>query len=455
MTIMYVAFWGCTKTEMVPSKPQDDSTMFSEENILEPWDIAPVISQSDQHIHFELRAQQKTHRIYKDDEEFEIAGYAYNAQTPAPIFVAQKGQMLQVDFWNDLDVPTTVHWHGLKSPESMDGVPYVYDPILPQQKFEIEIPLEQEGTFWFHPHYDTDRQVDLGLYGMLVVEDPETTKHPFLGYPKRFLVFDDWNVQHLFSDLEENQSEHSHLYQEGIWLVNQMYMPQIIVDQPTIFHVVNASNQGYLDIYWPNALWIGGEQGYFGSYQEANHIVLAPGDRIVVLDLGGNKTIERRPYSNHGGSTWEEPTTLFEIEGLEFERPTLMEEIENPSIDPQTTDAVLVFQGNPYTDSWYINGAQFPNVEPIRWKFGFTGVLEVRNLSPTEHPFHLHGLLFEVLSVDGIPPQQKQIEDTINVGIYQSVRLLITADNIGQWMAHCHILPHGDGGMMTIFEVYE
>ena len=95
-----------------------------------------------------------------------------------------------------------------------------------------------------------------------------------------------------------------------------------------------------------------------------------------------------------------------------------------------------------------------PDVEPIRWKYGHTGVLEVRNLSPTEHPFHLHGLVFEVLSVDGVPPEQQQIEDTVNVGIYQTVRLLITADNIGQWMAHCHILPHGDEGMMTIFEVY-
>jgi FtsP/CotA-like multicopper oxidase with cupredoxin domain len=414
------------------------------------WSTQKNLSQDERYVQFELRAHKKTHVIHLE-QDVQIEGYAYNDLTPAPVLLAKKGQKLKVDFYNDLDVPTTVHWHGVKSPEEMDGVPYAFSPIEPQEQFDIEILLEQSGTFWFHPHYDTNRQVDMGLYGMLIVEEEDS---PFEEYPKRFLLFDDWKLQETNIDTTI-ESEHSHLYEDGTWLVNQHYQPSIEVHEPTVFHVVNASNQGYLDLLWPKALWIGGEQGYFGTAKSMDDLLLAPGDRAVILDLGGDKDVFMQPYSNHGGTTWENDLSLFSISGSSYAQPMLSEFIETPSADPQTTDAVLVLQGNPYTNSWYINGSQFPEIEPIRWRYGHTGVLEVRNLSPTEHPFHLHGLLFEVLSINGVPPEQKQIEDTINIEIYQSVRLLITADNIGQWMAHCHILPHGEGGMMTVFEVYE
>ena len=144
------------------------------QNVLLPWNIEPDISQDDQYVQFEMKAQRKVHKIQLD-EEFEIEGYAYNDLTPSPVLVAKKGQILKVNFFNDLDTPTTIHWHGIKSPENMDGVPYAHEPVGPEEYFDIEIPLEQEGTFWFHPHYDTVRQVDMGLYGMLIVEDQEHT----------------------------------------------------------------------------------------------------------------------------------------------------------------------------------------------------------------------------------------------------------------------------------------
>ena len=82
-------------------------------------------------------------------------------------------------------------------------------------------------------------------------------------------------------------------------------------------------------------------------------------------------------------------------------------------------------------------------------------VLEVRNVSPSHHPFHLHGLTFEVLSIDGIPPAQRLVEDTLDIGIRQTVRLRIEANNPGHWMSHCHILPHADEGMMTVLRVLD
>ena len=97
-----------------------------------------------------------------------------------------------------------------------------------------------------------------------------------------------------------------------------------------------------------------------------------------------------QPYSNHGGVTWEDPLNLFSIEGDVFEQPSLPTIIRPPTPDPKH-DAVLVFQGNPYGILGISMEFNLQNVEPIRWKYGYIRVLEVRNLSPTEHPFHLHG----------------------------------------------------------------
>ena len=116
----------------------------------------------------------------------------------------------------------------VSSPQKGWMVFLMHEPVEPEEYLDIEIPLDQEGTFWFH-HYDTDRQVDMGLYGMLIVEDRE---HPLAKYIPNIFTFDDWKPSQVSSDVE-----HSHLYEDGRWLVNQHHQPKIGVDEPTIFHV--------------------------------------------------------------------------------------------------------------------------------------------------------------------------------------------------------------------------
>ncbi len=96
-----------------------------------------------------------------------------------------------------------------------------------------------------------------------------------------------------------------------------------------------------------------------------------------------------------------------------------------------------------------INGQTFPDIAPDEVPQGS----EIVNVSPVHHPFHLHGMTFEVLSVDGVAPPYRTVEDTFDVGVRQVVRLLIQADNPGDWMSHCHILPHASNGMMTVLTV--
>ena len=124
-----------------------------------------------------------------------------------------------------------------------------------------------------------------------------------------------------------------------------------------------------------------------------------------------------------------------------------------PTQDPGRTDIRLVLQGDATEDAWMMNGETFPDVSVPAVARDEELILEVRNISPTEHPFHVHGHEFEVLSVNGAPPPARQVEDTINIRIRETVRLRMVPDNPGFWMTHSHILPHAEGGMMTVLQV--
>jgi FtsP/CotA-like multicopper oxidase with cupredoxin domain len=102
-----------------------------------------------------------------------------------------------------------------------------------------------------------------------------------------------------------------------------------------------------------------------------------------------------------------------------------------------------------------INGEIYPEVTVEELRLGRPAIIEVRNLSATEHPFHMHGMAFELLSVDGLAVGARRMEDTVNVRMQQALRLRVVPPNPGEWMVHCHVLSHEHQGMMTFVTVPE
>ena len=103
-----------------------------------------------------------------------LAVWAYNGTVPGPEIRLRLGDTLRARFRNRLPQPTTIHWHGVRVPNAMDGVPYVTQPpVEPGESFTYEFTPKDAGTFWFHPHVRSSEQVERGLYGVLVVEDRE------------------------------------------------------------------------------------------------------------------------------------------------------------------------------------------------------------------------------------------------------------------------------------------
>lgn len=99
---------------------------------------------------------------------------AFNGSIPAPVIRCRQGEKVIIRFTNKLSEPTTIHWHGLRIPIEMDGVPFLsQQPIMPGETFVYEFTPPDAGTFWYHPHMNSVKQLGMGLVGLIVVEEAE------------------------------------------------------------------------------------------------------------------------------------------------------------------------------------------------------------------------------------------------------------------------------------------
>ena len=92
-----------------------------------------------------------------------------NEMLPGPVLRWREGDTITIRVRNTLSVPTSIHWHGIRAPSDMDGVPGLsFRGIMPGETFTYRITLNQSGTYWYHSHSGMQEQT--GLYGALVVE---------------------------------------------------------------------------------------------------------------------------------------------------------------------------------------------------------------------------------------------------------------------------------------------
>ena len=123
-------------------------------------------------------------RVTIDTGDFRKQGIGYNGASPGPILRFREGEDVTIHVTNNLDEPTSVHWHGLILPYQMDGVPGLsYPGIAPGETFTYRFPIKQSGTYWFHSH--SGFQEPDGAYGAIVIE-PEG-REPFR-YDREYVV---------------------------------------------------------------------------------------------------------------------------------------------------------------------------------------------------------------------------------------------------------------------------
>lgn len=424
-----------------------------------------------------------------------VSGYAYNEKVPGPTIRVQKGQRVRVHFENGLNVPSSLRWHGLDLPYSVNGAAAPGALVQPGSRFLYEFDATQEGTYWYHSGVDVARQTDFGLYGAFVVTDPAQPQPDY----DLVMFFDVWNEiggNHVHEpelvpgvddgDHGDHGDHGGHGYQDApwqddpghgdhgdhgpgtlpegqtpgkvVWSVNGQIEPIAALDpgRSVRARLINVSNVGYLQLHGIKGVQVGGDQGLLAAPASPEGLLLAPGDRADISALNGHSIVVNRQYTRFGPGNDSLPELrhrVFEVNmgasGAGKELPFAFS-FETPSPDPQTTDLMLTFQGDPRTMGWSINGERFPEVTTHQIALGQRSYIELRNLSGSEQPFHLEGNCFEVLSVDGRAPLFKTVQDTFNVKKMQRVRIAVDAKNPGDWAAQSQILPHAESGMKTL-----
>jgi len=204
----------------------------------------------------------------------QTAVFTYNGVLPGPMIEANVGDTLVVHLCNDLPVDTTIHWHGLETPANMDGSNIAQLAVPPGGTFRYEFPLLVAGTFWYHPHIQTNVQVEKGLYGALIVHDPAADA--MLGLPPAqeqhvFVIDDIWldengQVRDPFIGTKEEVATEQLNGREGnTQLFNGLVRPDLTMEQgiPQRARIINVANARFMRMSIPSTpFWrIGGDQG--------------------------------------------------------------------------------------------------------------------------------------------------------------------------------------------------
>ena len=174
----------------------------------------------------ELTAGQSSHKLYKDTVS---DLWTYNGSLPGPELRVKRGGRVKVRFINQLDEPSSVHWHGIRIDNAMDGVSgLTQNPIQPGDRFEYDFVAPDAGTYWYHAHTKSWNQVARGLYGPLIIEEEGPV---FDRQHDLTLMLDDWRLDR-DGKLDDRSfgamMDWSHAGRLGNWLTINGAKPAIV-----------------------------------------------------------------------------------------------------------------------------------------------------------------------------------------------------------------------------------
>jgi FtsP/CotA-like multicopper oxidase with cupredoxin domain len=401
-----------------------------------------------------------------------VHAWTYDGGIPGPLIKTRVGDRVIVHFKNELDEPTTVHWHGVRVPIEMDGVPDISQPEVKKgESFTYDFVVRDAGLYWYHPHVMSAAQVGYGLYGALLVEDPADGVNV---EDQVTLVLSDigFDAKGRLEPADSGGSAGMVFGREGDYvLVNGRRHPVLKArpGAPQRWRIVNTAKSRffYLDLDGQPFTVIGSDGGIQERSVTTDILLVTPGERVDVIvnpkgKAGAPLTLRAMLYNRGYGSV--EYRSVEDVLTIEFTKETpivakpvtILRELPVPSIDGATpVNVVLTLP--PMKDNkseFQVNGVPFWKAKPYAAKLGEKQLWIVKNDSDWDHPFHLHGFFFQVIDEKGQPVRPLALKDTVNIPMKTTMRLLVTFDERpGEWMFHCHILDHADGGLMGTVQV--
>ena len=425
--------------------------------------------------------------------------WAYGESVPGPLLRATAGDLLRVSVDNALPAETSVHWHGVALRNDMDGVPGMTQaPIGAGGRFLYEFTAPDPGTYFYHPHSGV--QLDRGLYGVLVVEDPQEPGDYDLEW---VVVLDDWadgigrTPDDILAGLRamagDGSSGMGHGGMGGMGGMNHGSMgmggmgeamsspllggagdvvyPHYLVNgrvpaspaslrgkpgQRVRLRIVNAgSDTAFRVALGGHRLTVTHTDGFPVQRAEADALLVGMGERYdvrvtlkdgafpLVAAAEGKQGQGVAVVRTAAGAPPSASVRPSELDGLVL---TVMDLVATPGARlpgrPVDRRHDLVLSGSMAPYRWTLNGKTFEDADPLEVHQGERVQLRFRNMSMMFHPMHVHGHTFAV-NANGVR------KDTVIVRPMEILVVDLQADNPGQWATHCHNIYHAEAGMMT------
>lgn len=441
----------------------------------------------------------------------------YDGKIPGPVIRAKEGQTFRIKVSNKLQVPTSIHWHGMHQPGTwqMDGVADVSrPPILPGEDFTYEFTATPAGTHWYHSH--TGVQYSDGLFGPLIVDEPT----PPAKYDREeILLINDWFLRQseailaglvksaaknppamdsmnaepgAKSDDSRPAMDKSKAAKPGMamggkadiadvpfqsGLINGRgrfgtartpELPSIKVKPGEVLRlrlISGASTYQFRFQIDGHPLTVIASDGAPMTPIEVDSILLSPGERYdVLLKANGGKSAWIRAVTLDSN---EVKAMLLYPDGAPSElatgpvvwaaRELMPEQMKSPSpveLDAKPQEVKLTIGGTMSPYAWNINGQEYPNADPIKLAANQAVRFVMENPTMMDHPFHLHGHYFYVLGEpDKLNLTDPVKKDSVNIPAGKTIVLQWTTNNPGHWFYHCHIEWHLATGMARVIEI--
>ncbi|MBT3703129.1 MAG: multicopper oxidase family protein [Alphaproteobacteria bacterium] len=420
--------------------------------------------------------------------------WGYDGESPGrPLFVNQGG-IIDLSLSNQLLEDTSIHWHGIRTPNKMDGVPFVTQKAVPPGgHFQYRFACEDAGTYWYHPHANSAEQIGRGLFGPLIVweEKPLPVDRELVWMVADWLIGKDDKVSHNYAQMHDN----SHAGRFGnLITVNGQHRPAIDAQpgERIRLRIINAASARILSFDFPglSGWWIALDgQPIQPRGLGGNPLYIPPGGRAdLVLDVpieaksGAVFGVADATYRNQRNKL-----ASFRISGKQVRSTALAapkKMADNPHSQPILDGANLktvTFEGgamgglrSAMLDDkqmplrqlagkgvvWATNGKIWSSLEEIARQdklfnldLGKTYVFRLQNKTAFPHPIHLHGHSFQVIAVNGKKKAVPEWRDTVLVFPDEKVDIAFVADNPGDWLMHCHVLGHVTAGMIAAVRV--
>lgn len=214
--------------------------------------------------------------------------YGYNGESPGPLIRVPQNATIVVRFHNAIDLPSTVHWHGVRLDNRYDGVPGVtQDPVAPGDRFTYRVHFPDAGVYWYHPHVREDIEQAMGLFGNVIVDSPDPDYYSPAN-EEQALILDDLLVNaDTLIPFGREAPDFALMGRVGnVLLVNSEPQYDLTVHRGAVvrFYLTNVASSRTYNLSFSGApiKVVASDVSRFEREQDVPSVVIAPAERYVV-----------------------------------------------------------------------------------------------------------------------------------------------------------------------------